>query len=108
MSPARARSYQRVPQAEVGALTPSGSSTSDPNAHMGSFDDDEDDDDELLGDDSAKGEDDDDELLKKQRSRKAALWSVKMHALLWIIGAGSVAYATDFFRVIFTDARVKK
>ncbi|KAF1326720.1 hypothetical protein FI667_g8223, partial [Globisporangium splendens] len=109
---ARARLNQRVPQAEVGALsTGHASPNSEVSAHVGSFDDDEfdsNDDDDDAGDD-----DETDEMLKKRkkqkaRSQHAAAWSTKLHALIWIVAAGSVAYAIDFFHVIFSDPRINK
>ncbi|EEY66891.1 uncharacterized protein PITG_21841 [Phytophthora infestans T30-4] len=42
------------------------------------------------------------------RSQQAALWSTRLHAFLWIAAAGLLIYGTDFFRVIFTDPRVKR
>lgn len=119
---ARARSYQRVPQAEVEAIStiPSGAHSLTPNsdvsAHVGSFDDDyDDDDDDFHSNDDADDEDDDEEMLKKKkklrqktRSQQAVAWSTKLHALIWIVSASCVAYAIDFFHVIFADPRIKR
>lgn len=116
---ARARSYQRVPQAEVGAISTVAGSLSTPSsdlsAHVGSFDDDYDDDDDFHSNDDADDEDDDAEMLKKKkrtsqttRSQQAAAWSTKLHALIWIVAASCVAYAIDFFHVIFSDPRIKR
>ncbi|KAG9404569.1 hypothetical protein AC1031_004772 [Aphanomyces cochlioides] len=52
------------------------------------------------------------EELKKRMQEKAvsrAEWvSTKIHAFLWIVGAASLAYFLDVFRVAFRDARVHR
>lgn len=61
--------------------------------------------------DEGDGDDSDSEQHLQQRasrSQRAALWSTRLHAFLWVAAAGLVAYGTDFFRVIFTDARIKR
>ena len=40
--------------------------------------------------------------------QRPTLWSTRLIACLWMAVAGLVAYGTDFFRVIFTDLRVKR
>lgn len=113
---ARARTtYHRVPQAEVAALVTPGSDVS---GHVGSFDDDCDGNSELShddGDNSDDADDDDDAgehdaLKKKQRKRsqQAAEWSTKLHALVWVVTAASVAYGIDFINAVATDPRVKR
>ncbi|KAH7479885.1 hypothetical protein PRIC1_008563 [Phytophthora ramorum] len=76
---ARTRSYQRVP----------------PAAHHHESDEDDSDSDQHSA-------------SRVSRSQRAALWSTRLHAFLWVAAAGLVAYGTDFFRVIFTDSRVKR
>lgn len=107
---ARARSYQRLPQAEVAALsTPAGSEVS---AHIGSsFDDDDSDGDSDV--DEPHDHDHDHEALKKkrrqrQRSQAAAAWSAKLHALVWIAAAATAAYGLDVFHVVVNDERVQR
>lgn len=58
--------------------------------------------------DESDGDDSDHEQQRASRSQRAALWSTRLHAFLWMAAAGLVAYGTDFFRVIFTDPRVKR
>ncbi|POM67321.1 Transmembrane protein [Phytophthora palmivora] len=61
--------------------------------------------------DESDGDDSDHEHHTQQRvsrSQRAALWSTRLHAFLWVAAAGLVAYGTDFLRVIFTDPRVKR
>jgi hypothetical protein len=103
---ARARPYSRVPQSDVAsAMSYHGNE-----GHTGSLDDD-DDDVSLLNDEMANHDDGEEDTLKKkrsQRSHQAAIWSTKIHALLWILSAGIVAYALDFFHVIFNDPRIHK
>ncbi|RLN93174.1 hypothetical protein BBJ28_00009584 [Nothophytophthora sp. Chile5] len=106
---ARSRSYQRVPQAEVApsAVAAGGAASLrhvDPSCST--FDDDASDD----FDDGDESDAPEGQGLKKRtaRSRRAALWSTRLHALLWVAAAGLVAFATDFVRVIFTDPRVKR
>ncbi|KAF0700995.1 Aste57867_8441 [Aphanomyces stellatus] len=52
------------------------------------------------------------EELKKRVQGKPptrAEWiSTKLHALLWVLGAGSLVYTLDVFRVAFRDARVHR
>ncbi|KAF4319271.1 hypothetical protein JM18_007463 [Phytophthora kernoviae] len=81
---ARARNYQRVPPAR-----PDG--------------DDGDDSDASDSDDAQHAQ----HAQRVSRSQRAALWSTRLHAFLWVSAAGLVAYGTDFFRVIFTDPRVQ-
>ncbi|TMW64367.1 hypothetical protein Poli38472_012989 [Pythium oligandrum] len=108
MTGTRARSaYQRLPQGDVGVAT----SPADANPHVGNFEDDETDGEDAMDEvDRDTGSDGESDALKKRmktRSLQAAAWSTKMHALLWILAAASVAYAIDFFHVIFNDPRIK-
>ncbi|KAH9104546.1 hypothetical protein LEN26_015008 [Aphanomyces euteiches] len=52
------------------------------------------------------------EELKERMQEKSvsrAEWvSTKIHAVLWIVGAASLAYFLDVFRVAFRDARVHR
>ncbi|CAE7848993.1 TMEM128 [Symbiodinium sp. KB8] len=43
---------------------------------------------------------------RRQRRETIEAISNKIHALLWVIGAGLVLFLTDFFTVLFTDERV--
>jgi hypothetical protein len=45
---------------------------------------------------------------KAKPSSRAEVVSTKLHALLWIIGAGLIAYFLDVFRVAFRDPRVHR
>ncbi|KAG1691322.1 hypothetical protein DVH05_026986 [Phytophthora capsici] len=62
------------------------------------------------GSDESDGDSDSEQLPEQRasRSQRAALWSTRLHAFLWVAAAGLVAYGTDFIRVIFTDPRVKR
>ncbi|CAI5724862.1 unnamed protein product [Peronospora effusa] len=42
------------------------------------------------------------------RSQRPTLWKMRLNACLWMAVAGLVAYGTNFFRVVFTDLRVKR
>lgn len=109
----RARTYQRVPQADVAPTDPAdvtaGVSRLAGLDASGGFDID---DEVSTSDDDEPDEDSDEATIKRKqrqrRSQRAARWSTKLHALLWIIGAASVAYAIDFFNVIFNDSRIKR
>lgn len=114
MSTRSRSSYQRVPQAEVAALsTPASSEVS---AHVGSsFDDDVSDGDASSDDHDLQHDDHDhdhsDDTLKKKRWRRsqaAAAWSVKLHALVWIAAAAGAAYGVDLFHVVAADTRVRR
>jgi hypothetical protein len=107
----RARAYQRLPQAEVTA-TPTLAGLADA-GHVGATNLDDDTDDRLDDvDDNDFDDDDEREALKKKaarsRAQQAAAWSNKLHAALWVLAAGTVAYAIDFFYVIFNDPRIKR
>ncbi|KAF1778783.1 hypothetical protein GQ600_10430 [Phytophthora cactorum] len=64
--------------------------------------------DESDDDDGSDSENEQHSHSRVSRSQQAALWSTRLHAFLWVAAAGLVAYGTDFFRVIFTDPRVKR
>ncbi|GLE00726.1 hypothetical protein PINS_up009514 [Pythium insidiosum] len=118
---ARARPYQRLPQSE-GSMAPHSAGSAQLSAQLESMDidresDDDDDGGGSSSDESGRrrsrstGEDDDDDdaaAKSRARSQRAAAWSNKMHAFLWVVAAGSVAYALDFFHVIFHDPRVRQ
>jgi hypothetical protein len=76
-----ARPYQRVP----------------PSSHEHESDDSDSD-----GEDAAHA------TQQQSRSQRAALWSTRLHAFMWVAAAGLVGYGTDFLRVAFTDPRVKR
>lgn len=59
-------------------------------------------------DESCNSDGDQQSHLHVSRSQQAVLWSTKLHAFLWVATAGLVAYGTDFFHVIFTDARINR
>ncbi|CAH0473392.1 unnamed protein product [Peronospora belbahrii] len=59
-------------------------------------------------DESDSNESDSDEQHHTIQSKQSTLWSMRLYAFLWVATAGLMSYGTDFYRVIFTDPRVKR
>ncbi|TDH67739.1 hypothetical protein CCR75_008205 [Bremia lactucae] len=57
---------------------------------------------------SNDGSDEQSSGLRMSRSQKAALWSTRLPAFLWVVTAGLGAYGADFFGIIFTDPRIDR
>lgn len=48
------------------------------------------------------------EERKKSRAERMENINNKIHALLWVVAAGTVLYYTDFFRVLLEDPKVDR
>ena len=48
------------------------------------------------------------EARRRRRQRRETIEAIsnKIHAFLWVLGAGLTLFLTDFFTVLFTDDRV--